>query len=180
MEKKQMQVNGMTFELMLGEDSIKARVKELAKQVKNDMGEDSPIFISVLNGSFVFAADFTRYYEGDCEIHFIKLSSYCGTCSTGNVIKTIGIDGCLVKNRRVVIIEDIVETGCTMQALIKELESFEPKDIHIAALFVKPEKLKDKVKVDYRCFDISNEFIIGYGLDLDRKYRNLPDVYRKV
>ena len=137
------------------------------------------MFLAVLNGSFVFAADLLRGIDIPCEISFIRVSSYEGTTSTGKVSQLIGLKEDIT-NRTVVIVEDIIDSGLTMQELLRLLKEKNPKDIRIASLLVKPGNLKVDLDIPYSCFEIPNEFIVGYGLDYDGEGRNLRNIYTVV
>lgn len=172
--------NGNTFKRLISAQEIDTKISALAKQIRNDMGNSEiPVFLCVLKGAFIFAADLVRHYKGSCEIQFVRLSSYCGTDSTGKVKAYPGLDAEKLKGRRVVIVEDIVDTGLSMSYLLKDLQQYEPRTIDVVALFVKPNRLCYDVKVGYSCFEIPDAFIVGYGLDYDGLYRNLPAIYVK-
>lgn len=138
-----------------------------------------PVLLSVLNGSFVFAADLMRYLNIECEISFVKMASYEGTSSTGKVRKLIGVNTDL-KGRDVIIVEDIVDTGVTMKNMLGMLKEYEPLSLHICTLLVKPEKLTVPLNIEYCAIEIPNDFIVGYGLDYDQLGRNLRDIYTVV
>ena len=132
-----------------------------------------------MNGAFVFAADLLRDVTIPCEVSFIRLASYEGTSSTGEVKQLIGLNED-IEGRTVVIVEDIIDSGLTMQELLLILAKKNPKEIYIASLFVKPNNLKVDLNIHYRCFDIENDFIVGYGLDYDQQGRNLPNIYKVI
>ena len=155
-------------------DEINAR---MAAEVYQDLGESRPVFVAVLNGSFMFAADFVRHYKGECEISFVKMSSYEGTQSTGKVHELIGLSGS-VEGRDVVILEDIVDTGNTLEEIYRIFKDKKVKSFRIATLFFKPDAYKKDFKIDYVGKPIPNRFIVGYGLDFDEVGRNLPQVYQ--
>lgn len=155
------------------------RVAEVAAQINNDLKNENPLFLAVLNGSFVFAADLMRCMEMPCEISFVRMASYEGTSSTGKVKQLIGLKE-EIKGRTVVIVEDIIDSGLTMKNLLATLEEKQPKDIRIAALLVKPGNLQVDLDIPYCCFDIPNDFIVGYGLDYDGEGRNLRSIYTVV
>lgn len=172
-------VRDKKFSISIPETEIKQRVKEIASQISLDLKGCKPIFLAVLNGSFVFAADLLREIDIPCEISFIKMSSYAGTESTGKVKEVIGLNDNL-QGRTVVIIEDIIDSGLTMKELLASLEKHQPADIRIASLLVKPNNLKVELDIPYCCFKIPNDFIVGYGLDYDGEGRNLKDIYTVV
>lgn len=167
------------FSPFITSDQIEADVKELAAALHKQYGDTTPLFIGVLNGSFVFMADLLRYYPGLCEVSFVKVRSYSGTQSSGTVTEVIGLSD-RVKDRHVVLIEDIVDTGNTMVALHHIFEGHEPASLKVATLFFKPEAYKQNIPVDYVAREIQNEFIVGYGLDYDGLGRNLPHVYKII
>ena len=173
------QVKDKKFALYIPEEKIKERVKEVASQIDEDLRKKNPLFLVVLNGSFVFAADLLRNLQFPCEIAFVRLSSYDGDKSTGSVKQLIGLNED-VSGRTVVIVEDIIESGTTMKEMLRILDEKKPKDVLIASLFVKPGCLKVSLDIDYRCFDIENDFIVGYGLDYNQEGRNLPHIYQVV
>lgn len=167
------------FSPSLLEADIKARVKALAQQISKDLEGKNPLFLGVLNGSFIFAADLMREMTIPCEISFVKLASYQGTTSTGKVKEVIGINENL-SGRTVVIVEDIVESGHTMKQMIESLGTRNPASVQICTLFFKPDKLKEELTIDYVAFTIPDDFIVGYGLDYDGQGRELKDVYTIV
>ena len=168
-----------TFETSMPEAQIKARVKELAQQISKDMEGKNPLFLAVLNGAFIFAADLMREMTIPCEISFVKLASYQGTTSTGKIQEVLGINEDLM-GRTVVIVEDIVESGQTMKRMIETLGTRNPAAVHICTLFFKPDKLKEELTLDYVAFRIPDDFIVGYGLDYDHQGRELRDIYTIV
>lgn len=172
-------VRDKEFTVSLPAAEIQARVKAVAQQISEDLRDKHPIFLAVLNGAFVFAADLLRSVTTDCEISFIRFASYSGTQSTGNVKQLLGLNEDL-RGRTVVIVEDIIDSGLTMQHLLETLKQHEPADVRIAALLVKPDNLEVKLDIPYCCFQIPNDFIVGYGLDYDGEGRNLPDIYTVV
>lgn len=179
-DPERIQMNGSFFKRLISAQEIDEKIAVMAKQIKSDMGNaEIPVFLCILKGAFVFAADLVRNYEGLCELQFLRLSSYSGANSTGEVKKYPGIDLEKLRGRRVVIVEDIVDTGLSMNYLLKDLQQYEPKTLEIAAMFVKPSRLCHDVKVDYSCFEVPDAFIVGYGLDYDGLYRNLPAIYVK-
>ena len=172
-------INDRSFRVSLPESEIKERVKQLAQQMSKDLEGKNPLFLSVLNGAFIFAADLMREMTIPCEVSFVKLASYQGTTSTGKVQEVIGINENL-SGRTVVIVEDIVESGQTMKRMIESIGTRNPASVQICALFFKPEKLKVDLTLDYVAFRIPDDFIVGYGLDYDQQGRGLKDVYTIV
>lgn len=170
-------IKDKTFEVSMPEERIKQRVKEVAQQISRDMEGKNPLFLAVLNGAFIFAADLMREMTIPCEISFVKLASYQGTTSTGHIKEVIGINEDLT-GRTVIILEDIVESGLTIKRMIESLGTRNPASVHICTLFFKPEKLKEDLKLDYVAFEIPNDFILGYGLDYDQQGRGLKDLYK--
>lgn len=172
-------VKDLRFNISIPAEEIKKRIAELAAQISSDLKGRNPLFLAVLNGSFMFAADLMRGITTPCEISFVRLSSYTGTESTGTVHELIGLNEDLT-GRTVVIIEDIVDSGLTMRELLSMLKTKNPADVRIASLLVKPGNLKVDLDIPYCCFHIPNDFIVGYGLDYDGYGRNLPDIYTLV
>ena len=172
-------IKDKSFRVSIPEAEIKERVKALAEQMSKDLEGKDPLFLGVLNGSFIFAADLMREMTIPCEISFVKLASYQGTTSTGKVREVLGINEDL-SGRTVVIVEDIVESGQTMKQMIESLGTRNPESVRICTLFFKPEKLKEDLNLDYVAFSIPDDFILGYGLDYDGLGRELKDVYSIV
>lgn len=156
---------------------IDAVITRMAKQAEEDLKGEIPVFIGVLNGSFMVVSDFVKKYSQPCEVSFVKLSSYEGTASTHSVKQLIGLNKSL-EGRSVVVIEDIVDTGNTVAELKKIFEGHNLKQLKIATLFFKPEAYKQDIALDYIGFEIPDKFIVGYGLDYDELGRNLPEVYQ--
>jgi hypoxanthine phosphoribosyltransferase len=154
-------------------------IQQIAKSIENDFADEIPVFIGVLNGSFMFVSDIMKQYKSTCELNFIKLSSYNGLISTNEVKKSIGLNQDLT-GRTVIIFEDIVDTGATLLALKEIFKVQNVKHLKIATLFFKPEALKHDVKIDYIGIRIPNKFIVGYGLDYNGLGRNLTEVYQLV
>ena len=172
-------IKDKTFETSIPEATIKERVRQLAQQMSKDLDGKNPVLLGVLNGSFIFAADLMREMTIPCEISFVKLASYQGTTSTGKVHEVLGINEDL-SDRHVVIVEDIVDTGRTMKQMVESLGTRNPASIHICTLFVKPDKLEEKLDIEYAAFSIPNDFIVGYGLDYDQQGRGLKEVFTLV
>lgn len=170
-------VDGLTFVPYLTQEEIQKQVKRVAKEIRHDLTGKKPLFLCVLNGAFIFAADLIREVGlNDAHISFVRYSSYEGTSSTGKVKEIMGLTEDIT-GRDVVIIEDIVDTGLTASNMISDLKKRNPNSIRFATLLHKPESSKTGFEPDYVAFSIPPKFIIGYGLDLDGKVRNLPDIY---
>ncbi len=165
-----------TFKPYLSGDQIQTRIKHIADSINNDYINKFPLFMAILNGSFMFAADLMKYIRLECEITFVKLASYQGTQSTGRVRTLIGQDIPL-ENRHIIILEDIVDTGKTLFEFLPIIQSQNPASIEIASLLVKPAALQHNINVRYSGMEIPNDFIVGYGLDYDGLGRNLNDIY---
>ncbi|SEW30804.1 hypoxanthine phosphoribosyltransferase [Chitinophaga arvensicola] len=172
-------VHDKAFQPYIGEAELQQRIKEMAEQINTDLKGERPLFIAILNGSFMFAADMFKYLTIEAEISFIKLASYKGMKSTGNIIQAIGLDEDLF-GRTVVILEDIVDTGKTLSQFLPQLEHQQPKKLIVASLLTKPDAMVHPIKIDYLGFSVPNKFLLGYGLDYDGLGRNLPAIYQLV
>ena len=166
-----------TFEPYVSAKELNQITERMASEVYQDLQESRPIFIAILNGSFMFAADFLRHYKGECEISFVKMASYKGTQSTGKIHQLIGLST-PVEGRDVVILEDIIDTGNTLEEIYRIFEDKKVNSFRVATLFFKPDAYKKDLKIDYVGKPIPNRFIVGYGLDFDEIARNLPQVYQ--
>jgi len=175
--KKLIKLHDLYFKPFIQKKEIDTIVETLAEQVKKECKEEIPLFIGILNGSFMFAADFIRAYKGDCEISFVKLASYQGTSSTEKVRQLVGINEDL-ENRTVVILEDIIDTGNTLQEIYEIFEDKKLKQLKIATLFFKPDVFKKELPIDYIGKNIPDKFIVGYGLDYNGLGRNNPAIYQ--
>ena len=164
------------FTLSISEEEILKEVSRVASEINTKLAGKDPIFISVLYGSFLFTSDLMKRITIRCEISFVKLASYQGVASTGEIKEIVGITEDL-KDRTVVIVEDIVDTGLTMQRLLESIGTRAPREVFIASLLLKPEKLQVDVDVDFVAMKIPNDFIVGYGLDYDGYGRNYPNIY---
>jgi len=171
------QLHDKKFKLFLSEQQISEKVKELAAQIDKDFAGENPVFLCILNGSFIFAADLLRFIRFHTEMQFVKLSSYSGLESTG-VIKEAHWDSEKLKGRRVIIIEDIIDTGETLHYFVPRLKSLGVQDVSIVSFLVKRSSMKYDLKIDYFGYEISNEFVVGYGLDYDEMGRNLESIYQ--
>lgn len=174
-----MKIRDREFVKTIPNAEIKEGVKRVSAQINKDYSGKCPLLLGVLNGAFMFAAELMQNLEIECEISFVKFSSYSGTDTTGKVREVIGLNESIA-GRDIIIIEDIVDTGLTMQKMIETLQASNPASVSVASLFVKPERLKVPVEVKYSVFTIPDRFIVGYGLDYDGLGRNLPDVYDVV
>jgi hypoxanthine phosphoribosyltransferase len=172
-------VHDRWFQVYLSEETIQARIAELAQQINEDYKGKRPLFVAILNGAFMFAADLFKHLTIDAEICFIKLVSYKGMRSTGHVTTAIGLDQDIY-NRDVVIVEDIVDTGKTLGLFLPKLQHQHPASLKIAALLHKPEATKHPLDLYYTGFTIPNKFVVGYGLDYDGLGRNLKEIYQVV
>lgn len=172
-------VHDKQFEPYLTANEISARIKALAGQLDKDYAGKRPLFIAILNGSFIFAADLFKELTMEAEICFIKLASYKGTKSSGQVITAIGLDTDLF-GREVVIVEDIVDTGKTLSEFLPQLKHQQPASMKIVALLHKPEATVFPIPIDYLGFAIPNKFVVGYGLDYDGLGRNIREIYKLV
>lgn len=176
---KKVKVLDKEFAISITNDEILEQIKRMAAQINEDMKGRDVIFMGILNGSFMFAGDLFKYITIDCHITFLKLASYQGTSSTGNVKRLIGLNED-IKDKTVVVLEDIVDTGITLDNIKKQLLGYEPAEIKFATLLFKPGSYTKDVKLDYVGFSIPNDFIIGYGLDYNGYGRNLADIYKIV
>jgi hypoxanthine phosphoribosyltransferase len=176
---KTIQVHEKNFVLYISSDKIQESVKKLAFNINQDMAGRTPLFLVVLNGAFMFAADLFKNINIPCEISFVKLSSYIGTRTTSAVRELIGLDEVL-HDRTVVIVEDIIDTGITMGVTCEKLKKLEAKEVRIATLLFKPEAFTMNYEIDYIGMEIPNEFIVGYGLDYNGRGRNYPDIYKII
>lgn len=173
---KTVTVHGKNFRLAIPEEQIRAAIMRLAREIDQSYADKDPLFIAVLNGSYLFAADLLRMIRTDCEITFIRVSSYEGTGSTGTVKEVIGLKE-NIEGRHIIIVEDIIDTGVTIEMLDAELRKLKPASLKIATLLFKPQAYTKSIPVDYKGIEVGNEFLIGYGLDYDGKARNLKDIY---
>ena len=165
-----------TFVPYISADKISVSVKQMAQVINIDLASDMPLFLVVLNGSFMFAADLLKEVIIPCQISFIKLASYQGTNSTGTITEMIGLTE-EIKGRTVIIVEDIVDTGVTIEKLVDLLTKKEVKQIKVATFLFKPDAYKKSIKIDYKGIEIPNDFVVGYGLDYDGLGRNMKEVY---
>lgn len=176
-DMKSVQIIDKEFDLFIEYEKIQQAIQTISQQINEELKDENPLFIAVLNGAFMFAADLMRYVSVPCEITFVRLASYQGTSTTENVKEVLGLNES-IEGRTVVIVEDIVDTGNTMEALLTQLNLAEPKQIKIATLLFKPAALVKPINLDYVALEIPPDFIVGYGLDYDGYGRNLNDIYK--
>jgi len=171
-----MLVKDKYFRLFISENQIQDTIVRLGKEISEDYADKFPIFVVILNGAFMFAADLMRQINFESQITFVKFTSYQSMESSGEVDELIGLD-MDIRNRHIVILEDIVDTGLTMYEVLKEIKKYAPASIQIAALLQKPEALRHEIPVAYRGFEIENKFVIGYGLDYAGFGRNFKELF---
>jgi len=176
---KRIKVLDKEFEISIQSKKIQKRIQELADEISFELKDQDPVFIAILNGSFMFAADLFKKLSIDAQITFLKLASYQGTSTSGNVKQLIGLNQ-EIKNQNIVILEDIVDTGITLDTIMRQLSGYEPASVKVATLLFKPESCKAEIPLDYVGFTIPNEFIIGYGLDYNGYGRKYEDIYTLV
>ena len=174
---KTITVHNKKFELFIPSAEIEKEVDRISVELNHDLNGQLPIFLSLLNGSFMFTADLVKRFDSHCNVSFVKMSSYQGSQSTGNVQQLIGLNDD-IKNRVVVIVEDIIDSGTTLFHFLKEIDKLQPKEVKVASMFFKPKACIHKIKIDYLGIEIPNDFIIGYGLDYDGLGRNFKDLYK--
>lgn len=172
-------IHDLLFVPLLSEQQVQIRVRELGALLTERLAGQKPLFISILSGAFVFASDLIRAFHGDCEVGFVKLSSYAGTQSTKTIQTVMGLEKDL-RGRHIVVVEDIVDTGRTLHFFLDQLRRQEPASVCTVAFLRKPGAVEFPVQVDYVGFDIENKFVVGYGLDYDGLGRNLAGVYQQV
>lgn len=166
-----------TFEVMIPAEKIDEAVERVARRLNEDYRDkETPLFLGVLNGSFMFMSDLIKKIDFTCELSFVKLASYSGTSTTGKVQELIGLKN-NIEGRHVIVVEDIVDTGESMEHLMRSLEGHRPASVEVCTLFFKPGSYSKQIPINYRAMEIGNEFIVGYGLDYDQLGRNLKDIY---
>lgn len=174
---KSVKIIDKEFDLFIPSEEIQQAIKKISNRINEELKDENPLFIAVLNGAFMFAADLMRYVSVPCEITFVRLASYQGISSTENVKQVLGLNES-IEGRTIVIVEDIVDTGNTMESLLTQLNLAKPKQIKIATLLFKPDALVKPIDLDYVALEIPSDFIVGYGLDYDGYGRNLNDIYK--
>lgn len=173
----ELKVLDKTFVPFLSQETIQEKIKEVAQAINKEYEGKKPLFVAVLNGSFMFAADLFKEVTIDAEICFIKLASYKGTQSTGHVITAIGLDS-NITDRHIIVVEDIIDTGNTLHSFLPQLYNQHPASLKIATLLHKPEATIHPLNIDYCCISIPNKFVVGYGLDYDGFGRNTKEIYQ--
>jgi hypoxanthine phosphoribosyltransferase len=176
---QQIQIHDKTFEISILHEEIRASTRRVAMRINEDLKGKTPIFVCILNGSFMFASDLLKEITLPCEVSFVKMASYKGTKSSGIVKELIGFNESL-KNRTIVIVEDIVDSGNTMGLIISKLKELGVEEVKIATLLLKPDAYKKDIPLDYVGLSIPNDFIVGYGLDYNGHGRNLKDIYKNI
>jgi hypoxanthine phosphoribosyltransferase len=169
-------VHDRFFESFILSSEIALRVKSIANQLNEAYEGKNPLFVAVLNGAFIFAADLLREVTIENEITFVKIASYQGTQSSENIIELIGFSD-NITNRHLIIIEDIIDTGLSMKHIVTQVQALNPASINIVTLLLKPTALKHPIQIAYIGFEIENKFVLGYGLDYDGQGRNLPHIF---
>ncbi|MBX7180610.1 MAG: hypoxanthine phosphoribosyltransferase [Bacteroidia bacterium] len=175
MKDKPIYIHNSRFKPAISEERILGVIKDMADEINRDLGDKKPLFLSVLNGAFLFTADLIKHFNNECEISFVKMASYSGT-ESGQLKSLIGLTED-VAGRNIVILEDIIDSGATVDALLEELKEKNPASVSVAALIFKPEAFKRNFAIDYVGIKIPNDFIVGYGMDYDGLGRNLRDIY---
>ena len=173
------QILDKKFETFIPFEKINTAIDKMAVKINADLKEKTPIFLVILNGSFMFAGDLMKKMEFPCEISFIKLASYAGTQSTENVKELIGFNEDIT-GRTIIIVEDIIDSGFTLAGVTKQLNDMGAGEVKIATLLFKPQAFKENYKIDYIGLEIPNDFIVGYGLDYNQQGRNYKDIYKIV
>ncbi len=171
------QLHDLQFEPFISEEKITRSIEKISDQINRDFKDENPVFLGVLNGAFMIASEIIRRFEGNCEVTFVKLGSYEGTSTSGNVETLIGLSHSL-EGRKIIVIEDIVDTGNTLAAIDRILNDHKVVEYRIATLFLKPDAYRKDYKIEYIGMEIPNDFIVGYGLDYDGLGRNLTQVYK--
>lgn len=171
------QLHDRTFAIHISDDAINKAVREVAAAINRDLEGTNPLFVGVLNGAFMFLGDLLKHVHIPCEVSFVKVASYEGTSSTGQVKQLVGL-GENIKDRTVVIVEDIVDTGNTIEHLVESLKTQRPANIHICTLLFKPNAYTRNIPIEYAALRVPNDFLVGYGLDYDGLGRNLKHIYK--
>lgn len=176
---KKVKILDKEFKMAIPSSSIKRAIDEVATQINNDYFEEEILFLSILNGSFMFTSDLIKRIKPLCQVSFVKLSSYNGDSSTGTFKELIGLNE-VIKGRKIIVLEDIVDTGATIENIVKQLKTLKPESIRVATLLFKPQSYLKNLKINYAGIEIPETFLIGYGLDYNGYGRNLEDIYSLV
>ncbi len=176
-EPQTVKAHDLTFELMISQKEIQTKVEAMGEDLRKKYQGKNPLFLGVLNGSFVFTADLVRAFETTCEVSFIKLSSYSGLESTGEVATVIGLTA-EVEDRHIIVVEDIIDTGKTMHDFLPTLKKMNPASVAFATFLLKPDAIKYDFPIEYIGFEIPNKFVVGYGMDYNEQGRNLRGIYQ--
>jgi len=179
MNQQNVKIHDKEFAPFIEYAKIEKAVVKISERMNKELYDKNPLFIAVLNGAFMFASDLFKRLDFSCEITFVKLASYIGTRSTESVRQLIGIDE-TITGRNVVVIEDIIDSGLTMERILEQLQMIGAADVKVATLLYKPNSFKGNYKIDYIGLEVGNEFIVGYGLDYDKHGRNFKDIYKIV
>jgi len=174
---KEKRIDAYTFEEFISAVRIKERIAEIASALREEYKDRKPVFLVILNGAFIFASDLMRAYGEDCEVSFVKLSSYNGLRSTNKIKVDMGIQ-IDITNKDILIVEDIIDTGATLNKFLVDVKSRNPNSIKLVSLVVKPDAMKYDIPIDYFGFNIPNDFVVGYGLDYNELGRELDSLYR--
>ncbi len=179
-DKNMLNIDNNKLEILFSSRQIQERIKEIASQINEDYKEKKPIILGVLNGAFIFMADLVKELSIGCEIDFIKLSSYGNSKISSGKVEVRELPNLKIDGRDIIIVEDIIDSGLSINFLKKIIGEKKPLSLKVASLLVKPKSLKYEIKIDYIGFEISDEFVVGYGLDYAQKYRNLPAIYSMI
>ena len=173
---KKVKLHDKQFKLFINYEIIISKIENLVSALNKNYADKKPIFLCVLNGSFLFASELIKRFNHECEVSFVKLSSYQGLNSTGNIKNLIGINDNL-EERNIIIVEDIVDTGYTIYSVMEEIKNHKPKSVEVATLLFKPKSYKKKIQINYAAINVGNEFLVGFGLDYNGIGRNLEDIF---
>ncbi len=173
---KKVSLKDKNFKLFIESAKIQEAIDAISVKINTDYAKSNPVFICILNGSFMFASDLMKRFNHNCEVTFLKVASYEGTQSTGKIKELIGLNES-ISNKDVIIVEDIVDTGATIDAVINKLKSYNPKSIKVSTLLYKPLAYKGVFPIDYAAIEVGNEFLVGFGLDYNGLGRNLDEIY---
>jgi hypoxanthine phosphoribosyltransferase len=170
-------LHDLDFVPLISEAIVQERVRVLGSQVSHQYAGKNPLFVSVLSGAFIFAADLMREFEGNCEVNFVKISSYAGTASSGSINTILGLEKSQIEDRSIIVVEDIVDTGRTLHFFLETLKAQNPASVEVVAFLRKPDAMEFDIPIEKIGFDIENRFVVGYGLDYNGLGRNLKGIY---